>query len=121
MPSSIRLIIDEIGACILFLREVFKTGFSRRLPVHEIFVQIWRVTVQSIATTALAGFFVGAVMTIQFTMQIRIYGALSYLGGLATSATVREVGPLLIAFMLSGKIGAFTSAELGTMRVTEQI
>ena len=40
---------------------------------------------------------------------------------MATSGTIREVGPLLIAFMLSGKVGAFTSAELGTMRVTEQI
>jgi len=72
-------------------------------------------------TTALAGFFVGAIMTVQFTLQVRDFGALGYLGGLATSATVREVGPLLIAFMLSGKVGAFTSAELGTMRVTEQI
>lgn len=63
----------------------------------------------------------GAIMTVQFTMQMKEFGALGYLGGLATSGTIREVGPLLIAFMLSGKVGAFTSAELGTMRVTEQI
>jgi phospholipid/cholesterol/gamma-HCH transport system permease protein len=69
----------------------------------------------------MAGFFVGAIMTVQFTLQIKAFGALGYLGGLSTSATVREVGPLLIAFLLSGKVGAFTSAELGTMRVTEQI
>jgi phospholipid/cholesterol/gamma-HCH transport system permease protein len=69
----------------------------------------------------MAGFFVGAIMTVQFTMQIKTFGALGYLGGLSTSGTVREVGPLLIAFLLSGKVGAFTSAELGTMRVTEQI
>jgi phospholipid/cholesterol/gamma-HCH transport system permease protein len=54
-------------------------------------------------------------------MQVSEFGALGYLGGLSTSATFREVGPLLIAFMLSGKVGAFTAAELGTMRVTEQI
>ena len=60
-------------------------------------------------------------MTVQFTMQIQTFGAMGYLGGLASSATVREVGPLLIAFLLSGKVGAFTSAELGTMQVTEQI
>src|SRR5207237_859421 len=68
-----------------------------------------------------AGFLVGAIMTVQFTMQITAFGALGYLGGLSTSATVREVGPMLIAFLLSGKVGAFTSAELGTMQVTEQI
>ena len=76
---------------------------------------------QSLFTTALAGFFVGALMTVQFTVQVKAFGALGYLGGLATSATIREIGPLLIAFMLIGKVGAFTSAELGTMRVTEQI
>jgi len=73
------------------------------------------------ATTGMAGFFVGAIMTVQFTLQMKEFGALGYLGGLATSGTIREVGPLLIAFMLSGKVGAFTSAELGTMKVTEQI
>lgn len=114
-------IIAEIGGLVLFLREVIRTALRNKLPVHEIFVQIWRVTMQSLPTTALAGFFVGAILTIQFSLQVKAYGALGYLGGLATSGTVREVGPLLIAFMLSGKVGAYTSAELGTMRVTEQI
>lgn len=119
--TAVEGIIAEIGGCLLFVRDILRTATKNRLPKHEIFIQIWRVTMQSIGTTALAGFFVGAIMTIQFTLQVKAYGALSYLGGLATSATVREVGPLLIAFMLSGKVGAFTSAELGTMRVTEQI
>jgi phospholipid/cholesterol/gamma-HCH transport system permease protein len=113
--------INEIGSCLLFLRETFRSAFSSQFPIHEVFVQTWRVTMQSLLTTALAGFFVGALMTVQFTMQVKAFGALGYLGGLATSATIREIGPLLIAFMLSGKVGAFTSAELGTMRVTEQI
>lgn len=114
-------IIADIGGCILFLREAFRSASKGSFPLHEVFVQTWRVTIQSLLTTALAGFFVGAVMTVQFTMQVKAFGALGYLGGLATSGTIREVGPLLIAFMLSGKVGAFTSAELGTMRVTEQI
>jgi phospholipid/cholesterol/gamma-HCH transport system permease protein len=121
MILAARGILDDIGGCLLFLRETFRTAARNGLPVHETFVQIWRVTTQSLGTTALAGFFVGAVMTIQFTLQVKSFGALGYLGGLATSGTIREVGPLLIAFMLSGKVGAFTSAELGTMRVTEQI
>lgn len=114
-------IFDEAGCTILFLRDIAKTAFRNPLNTHIIAEQIAKVTEQSIATTALAGFFVGAIMTLQFTLQVKQYGALGYLGGLATSATIREVGPLLIAFMLSGKVGAFTSAELGTMRVTEQI
>ena len=116
-----REIMDEIGGAILFLGEATRTALKRGIPVHETFTQIWRVTTQSLTTTALAGFFVGALMTLQFSLLVRNFGALGFLGGLSTSATIREVGPLLIAFMLSGKVGAFTSAELGTMRVTEQI
>jgi phospholipid/cholesterol/gamma-HCH transport system permease protein len=119
--QSARILLTDIGGCILFIREAIGTAARNRIPMHEVFVQTWRVTMQSLSTTTLAGFFVGAVMTVQFTLQVKAFGALGYLGGLATSATVREVGPLLIAFMLSGKVGAFTSAELGTMRVTEQI
>lgn len=69
----------------------------------------------------MAGLFVGAIMGIQFYLQLKAFGAAPVLGGLTTSGTVREVGPVLIAFMLAGKVGAFTSAELGTMKVTEQI
>ncbi len=114
-------IFSEIGACLLFLQEILQTLRHRPCKSTQVFEQIWRVTVQSFFTTGMAGFFVGAIMTVQFTMQMKEFGALGYLGGLATSGTIREVGPLLIAFMLSGKVGAFTSAELGTMRVTEQI
>ncbi|MNK98735.1 putative phospholipid ABC transporter permease protein MlaE [compost metagenome] len=114
-------IAEDIGGAILFLQKILGTIFRKRLKVHEIFEQIWKVTIESFPTTAMAGFFVGAIMTVQFALLLKEFGALGYLGGLATSATFREVGPLLIAFMLSGKVGAFTSAELGTMRVTEQI
>jgi phospholipid/cholesterol/gamma-HCH transport system permease protein len=113
--------LENLGGGLMFLAEILKTLWKSPCSLHEIFVQIWRVTLQSYSTTGMAGFFVGAIMTVQFTLQMKEFGALGYLGGLSTSGTIREVGPLLIAFMLSGKIGAFTSAELGTMRVTEQI
>lgn len=113
--------LQEIGRCLFFVRELFQTGMSKHVSRTLILEQVWDVTWQSMLTTALAGFFVGGIMTVQFTLQVNEFGALGYLGGLATSATLREVGPLLIAFMLSGKVGAYTSAELGTMKVTEQI
>jgi phospholipid/cholesterol/gamma-HCH transport system permease protein len=117
----LRDLLEDIGNGVLFVKELIRTGTKTPCTLESITDQIWKVTIQSLPTTGIAGFFVGAIMTVQFTMQIKAFGALGYLGGLATSATVREVGPLLIAFLLSGKIGAFTSAELGTMKVTEQI
>ena len=119
--NSAMAIIDDIGRCLTFVGEIILTGLHYPCTFNNLMTQMWYITVQSLPTTALAGFFVGAIMTIQFTLQIQQFGAMGYLGGLATSATVREIGPLLIAFMLSGKVGAFTSAELGTMKVTEQI
>lgn len=113
--------LNEIGSMILFLKDVYITAIRYPTSKQTILEQIWRVTMQSISTTSMAGFFVGAIMAVQFAMQMNEFGAIGYLGGLATSGTIREVGPLLIAFLLSGKIGAYTSAELGTMRVTEQI
>ena len=121
MLKAVVEINNEIGRSILFLVEILQTLRKNPCRSHLVYEQIWNVTEESFATTALAGFFVGAIMTVQFTMQMNEFGALGYLGGLATSGTIREVGPLLIAFMLSGKVGAYTSAELGTMRVTEQI
>lgn len=121
MFNSMKLITADIGGGLYFLKDLYRTGKKYPVRSEDVFEQIWKVTVQSASTTALAGFFVGAVMTVQFTMQVKEFGALGYLGGLSTSATIRELGPLLIAFMLSGKVGAFTSAELGTMKVTEQI
>jgi phospholipid/cholesterol/gamma-HCH transport system permease protein len=114
-------LLADLGGCVLFAHRSLLALRRNRLSWHAFCEEVWKITSQSVTTTALAGFFVGAIMTIQFALQVRDFGALGYLGGLATSGTIREVGPLLIAFMLSGKVGAFTSAELGTMRVTEQI
>lgn len=117
----VKAFIEDLGGGVEFVAQVFSTGIKKPCPAQALCDQIWQVTVQSLSTVSMAGFFVGAIMTIQFTLQMKVFGALGYLGGLATSGTIREVGPLLIAFLLSGKIGAYTSAELGTMRVTEQI
>lgn len=121
MFNKVGRFINEAGRVTQFMGLVGHTALTSRPSTHVIADQIWRVTMQSLSTTALAGFFVGGIMTVQFTLQVKEFGALGYLGGLSTSGTIREIGPLLIAFMLSGKVGAFTSAELGTMRVTEQI
>jgi len=117
----LRSLLKEIGGTTLFVGEVIRTGIKNPCPFEDFTDQIWKVTTQSLPTTAVAGFFVGAIMTVQFALLTKAFGALGYLGGLSTSGTIREVGPLLIALLLSGKVGAFTSAELGTMQVTEQI
>src|SRR3989344_5936771 len=99
MLKVLTKIIDDIGECLIFLRLVGRTAWRSPCSFESVCEQIWKVTAQSTPTTAMAGFFVGAIMTVQFTLQIKSFGALGYLGGLSTSATVRQVGPLLIAFL----------------------
>src|SRR6476646_1801212 len=112
----------EIGSLFLFAREVKRTWirtFGENLPL--VIEQISEVGLRSLSTVCFAGFFVGAILVIQLNLMLAQYDATSMLGGLNTSACIREVGPLIISFLLAGKVGAYTTAELGTMRVTEQI
>ncbi len=117
-----RDIILEIGRQVIFLYSVLKVWLKHFGSCQtRVVEQIGDVGTRSLATVCFAGFFVGAILTIQFQLMLTKYDAMTFLGGLNTSATVREIGPLIISFLLAGKVGAFTAAELGTMRVTEQI
>ena len=113
--------LNHLGGLTLFLGKVFRTSVRTRGNIRPIFEQIAYVSYRSISTVAFSGLFVGAILVLQFNLILAQYDAQSLLGGLNTSAVIRQVGPLLISFLLAGKIGAYTAAELGTMRVTEQI
>ncbi|MBY0371810.1 ABC transporter permease [bacterium] len=113
--------ISEVGSVAQFgfrsFAQFFRHGTSRRHLIEQVFA----TGVRSVSTTLTAGIFVGAIMALQIHEQLRDFGAESYLGGLSTSVTVRNVGPVLIAFLLAAKVGAYTSAELAAMQVTDQI
>ncbi len=119
--KSMNRFFHEFGSICLFVATIVKTVFCTRGNAQAILAQISSVSYRSVSTVAFAGIFVGAILVLQFHRILVQYDGEIFLGGLNTSAVVREVGPLLISFLLAGKIGAFTAAELGTMRVTEQI
>lgn len=108
------------GEQALFLRKIFQEiEFSAEFK-RLTFEQISSITSRSLTTVLFAGLFVGAILVVQFDVMLRTYDASILLGGITTSACIREVGPLIISFLLAGKVGAFTAAELATMKVTEQ-
>jgi phospholipid/cholesterol/gamma-HCH transport system permease protein len=113
--------VQEIGATVLFAAELGELFLRRGVRWRHVVDQMYAVGVRSLTTTLSTGLFVGAIMAIQINIQLKDFGAQGFLGGLATSVTIRNVGPVLIAFLLSGKVGAYTSAELGTMKITDQI
>jgi phospholipid/cholesterol/gamma-HCH transport system permease protein len=111
----------ELGSMCLFFHRVTQTLLQTKGNVRPILAQVAFVSYRSLSTVMFAGVFVGAILVLQLYLILSKYDAQIFLGGLNTSTVVREVGPLIISFLLAGKIGAFTAAELGTMRVTEQI
>lgn len=114
-------VFHEFGGTWLFFIRILKTALNTQGNKKAIIEQIVEVTQRSLATVLFAGLFIGAILVIQFQVMLQRFDAAILLGGLNTSATIREVGPLIISFLLAGKIGAFTTAELANMRVTEQI
>jgi phospholipid/cholesterol/gamma-HCH transport system permease protein len=121
MSALIQLVLHELGGISLFGWKIACTLMRTRGNLKPILAQIADVTIRSLPTVIFAGVFVGAILVLQFNEMLAQYDAQVFLGGLNTSAVVREVGPLIISFLLAGKVGAYTAAELGTMRVTEQI
>lgn len=82
---------------------------------------LYRMGVHSLPIVVVTALFVGAIMVVQAAPLVERFNAKSLLGWAAGFSTLREIGPLLTALMLSGRIGANNTAELGTMVVTEQI
>ncbi|MBI2606185.1 MAG: ABC transporter permease [Deltaproteobacteria bacterium] len=114
--------LHELGGLWLFFRDIARLSARNQKALRPLVMeQISQVAYRSMGTILFSGFFVGAILVIQFYLMLSKYDATSLLGGLSASATIREIGPLIISFLLAGKIGAYTAAEIGTMKVTEQI
>jgi phospholipid/cholesterol/gamma-HCH transport system permease protein len=95
--------------------------FTRPVYFSEIILQMDRIGVGSLIIVILTGFFTGAVLAIQSEGALRTYGAVSMTGKLVALTLIRELGPVLSALMLAGRIGAGIASELGSMVVSEQI
>ncbi len=87
----------------------------------ELLKNMYKMGVKSVPIVVVTALFTGGIMVIQAAPIVNRYGAKALLGWGAGFSTLREVGPLLTALMISGRVGANNTAELGTMVVTEQI
>ena len=101
----------------LFFKEVLKKPFHLR----EVINQCFEVGLKSLALITLTGFIVGVVFTKQSRPPLEDFGATSWLPSLIGIAIVKALGPLVTALICAGKVGSGIGAELGSMKVTEQI
>lgn len=102
---------------ILFFKEVFKKPFHLR----EVINQCFEVGLRSLPLISLTGFIVGIVFTKQSRPSLEEFGAASWLPSLIGIALIKAIGPLVTALICAGKVGSGIGAELGSMKVTEQI
>jgi len=106
--------------CFAGLRGVFScgAGFGRmRLLVP----QLYEVGTRSMPVVMLVGGFVGAVLGVEMFDQMRSISQETRIGGIINLSVVKQIGPVLAAVMIAGRVGGAVSAEIGTMRVTEQL
>jgi phospholipid/cholesterol/gamma-HCH transport system permease protein len=99
----------------------FKEVFTRPFHLREVINQCFEVGLKSLALISLTGFIVGIVFTKQSRPSLEDFGATSWLPSLIGIAIVKALGPLVTALICAGKVGSSIGAELGSMKVTEQI
>jgi phospholipid/cholesterol/gamma-HCH transport system permease protein len=94
---------------------------AHRLDGRELMKNLYKMGVKSLPIVAVTAVFTGAIMVVQAAVIVKRYNAEGLLGWGAGFGTLREIAPLLTALMISGRVGANNTAELGTMVVTEQL
>ena len=113
--------VCRIGEFGYFIAQMIR-WLTTRLPCKgTILPSFYQIGVQSLPVVALTGTFIGMVLAVQSYTQLKSLGMETRMGALINMSLVRELGPVLAATMLAGRIGSSMAAELGTMRVTEQI
>lgn len=113
--------VAEIGGMGLFMGATLG-WLVRRRPRWSILVpSFYAIGVSSVPVVAITGTFIGMVLAMQAHSQFAAMGMATRLGSVINISLVKELGPVLAATMLAGRVGSSMAAELGTMRVTEQI
>lgn len=113
--------VAYIGGLCQFIVQTMGWLFRRRPRSEQLWPIFFEVGIRSLPVVAITGTFIGMVLAVQTYYQFRTLGLESRLGAVINMTLVRELGPVLAATMLAGRVGSSMAAQLGTMRVTEQI
>jgi phospholipid/cholesterol/gamma-HCH transport system permease protein len=111
----------EVGKASLFTKRFFKEAFSTSFEFREFVWQCYAIGYKSLPLVSITGFIMGLVLTIQSRPTLAKFGAESWIPGMVALSLVREIAPVITALICAGKISSGIGAELGSMKVTEQI
>lgn len=119
--KRLELFFEEIGDMTFFAGRFFREVFSRPFEFRELLKQCYNMGNRSLFLVSITGFILGLVFTLQSRPTLMEFGAESWMPSMVSISIVREIGPVIIALICAGRIGSGIGAELGSMRVTEQI
>ena len=113
--------LTTVADVFLFLLRVVKETFSGNFEFKEFFRQCFQIGYKSLPLVSVTGLIMGLVLTIQSRPVLVDFGAVNALPGMVVVSLIREIGPVITALICAGKVGSGMGAELGSMKVTEQI
>lgn len=119
--QKIKKMLEDIGDqaqfCASFLRNIFRNGFEW----NEFLRQCYLIGFKSLNIVLITGFVLGFVLILQSLPTLKMFGAQGYAPDMVSISVIREIGPVVISLICAGKIASGIGAELGSMKVTEQI
>lgn len=113
--------ITDVADVFMFIQRIIKETFSRSFEFKEFFYQCFKIGYKTLPLITVTGAIMGMVLTIQSRPVLIDFGAVSMLPSMVTVSLIREMGPVITGLICAGKIGSGMGAELGSMKVTEQI
>src|SRR5512139_801714 len=113
--------LREMGAVMIFLAQTLRWTMSSPFYLRNLLKQMEQIGVNSVPVVLTTALSTGMVLALQSYTGFKRFGAQSLIGAVVSLSMTRELGPVLTGLMVAGRAGAAMAAELGTMRVTEQI
>jgi phospholipid/cholesterol/gamma-HCH transport system permease protein len=121
LPQGLQNFFYEAGDMARFASRFFKEVFLPPYEFKELLRQSFEIGYRSLPLVGITAFIIGLVLTLQSRPTLEEFGAESWLPAMVGISIIREIGPVIIALICAGKIGSSIGAELGSMKVTEQI
>ena len=115
------VLIGELGAMSVLAGQTFYNALTPPYNLRILIAQMDHIAVRSVSIISVAGLFVGLVLALQTAYGLARFGAKGTVGLIVGLSMVRELGPVVTAILVGGRVGSGFTAELGSMKVTEQI
>ncbi len=115
------VLLEEVGKVTLFIRDSLIQGLTPTIYLRQVLEQMLRIGYFSLPVVGLTAFFTGGALALQIYLGSSRFNAESLVPSIVFLGITRELGPVLAGLMVAGRVGAAIAAELGTMKVTEQI